>query len=886
MQAGKEERDFARAAQLLLEKTQAAEDSFIKTVAANARALGAFLESVSSTLPKTRGGTKMLLETVKELSNILYGSINERVDLHQKLCVYLASIVSPKLKKLIGSLETDEKMPRAELGQTCREIVSSADDIKMAKEELGAIHTELKGLRQEIGKAGAAENKALEKQLNAQVKLSVQLYEKELQLDKLKQKLHSFAFRSMPTVRTQVIAYREGDMTKQAAICDCIGGFVAFGMTFWQQCDAAAERLRKTVAALHTEEASNEILSLFDLQKSDEDSKETPKRISISERATKSLAPITIRQKGKPDAFLKPETDKEPKSPTPAGKEDMPFKVSRRLSPRIAPIAMLEAPPPLEEAKTPVKSAAKTTTNTPRVSYTKSPVHIPLTVAMAADPNNPFAVNPTTENEKSAEEVSGEDHKEEKEQKQPSDSWLYKKFGVADPLIESYTCAVSWKILLHGRMYLTKSKLCFHSLFNNSTLFGGETKIVIPLEDVVHIEKKKNALIFNNSISVKTKTNEIFFTSFVYRDRAFEQLEKCLKEVFSGQDEEFKSIISELKNSRPLEHNIEGGELNSAEKFLREVEAVGAERLNRVKDADPDLKDDSNYTLDAQMEYDAPIQVIFPSLMVSSHRIFKKFSEISGSINYVPLQETNHPDVYTSYKHAMGVYLHAPEEEREKFLQRCKDMPLMLEGKDTYVHIFLNKLPIPFFPDRCTIVEENKFYYVSPNYVIMHCKSTTKGVPFCDYFYSHTMFHFKQKVELTPEGGEKYKTRLTVYDYNDFYKSTMFKGKINSEAHLQIKVCYQDQANSLLVPYTTEEVPRFLRVVDNIVTGSGKSVAEHIPGIPHTAIGAVVLGEMRAKRCQLESMNKVLLNQKKAFMTMIMVAVLLFSLLVFIYFRI
>jgi hypothetical protein len=54
-------------------------------------------------------------------------------------------------------------------------------------------------------------------------------------------------------------------------------------------------------------------------------------------------------------------------------------------------------------------------------------------------------------------------------------------------------------------MYVTSKKLCFHSYFNDKTIiFGKDTKFMIPFKNIKRIEKKMNALVFDNSISVFT----------------------------------------------------------------------------------------------------------------------------------------------------------------------------------------------------------------------------------------------------------------------------------------------------------------------------------------------------------------------------------------------
>jgi hypothetical protein len=74
-----------------------------------------------------------------------------------------------------------------------------------------------------------------------------------------------------------------------------------------------------------------------------------------------------------------------------------------------------------------------------------------------------------------------------------------------EKVLESYACALSLKILIQGRLYVTTKRLLFHSYFNDKTLFGKETKIQILFSDVSRVEKKTNAMVFDNSISVFTK---------------------------------------------------------------------------------------------------------------------------------------------------------------------------------------------------------------------------------------------------------------------------------------------------------------------------------------------------------------------------------------------
>jgi hypothetical protein len=84
--------------------------------------------------------------------------------------------------------------------------------------------------------------------------------------------------------------------------------------------------------------------------------------------------------------------------------------------------------------------------------------------------------------------------------------------------------------------------LFFHSRFNSSNIFFGKTKLEIPRSDIKKIEKKYNAIIFDNSISITTLNGEIFFTSIVSRDQAYDLICK----TFDINNDEFMFVADEF----------------------------------------------------------------------------------------------------------------------------------------------------------------------------------------------------------------------------------------------------------------------------------------------------------------------------------------------------
>ena len=96
-------------------------------------------------------------------------------------------------------------------------------------------------------------------------------------------------------------------------------------------------------------------------------------------------------------------------------------------------------------------------------------------------------------------------------------------------VISNFSCALSGKILLQGKLYITNKKIVFYSWFNNSTLFG-KTLIEIPKEDIVEVERHKNML-FDNMIIIKTKNTQFLFASFINREKCYSLIKVYYGEV-------------------------------------------------------------------------------------------------------------------------------------------------------------------------------------------------------------------------------------------------------------------------------------------------------------------------------------------------------------------
>lgn len=97
----------------------------------------------------------------------------------------------------------------------------------------------------------------------------------------------------------------------------------------------------------------------------------------------------------------------------------------------------------------------------------------------------------------------------------------FKNVPALEKLLASYSCALSKDILVQGKIYISKNFLCF-----NSNILGWVTNLIIPLQEVIQIEKKTTVLWLPNGIAITTLHQKHLFATFHARDAAFDLLTK------------------------------------------------------------------------------------------------------------------------------------------------------------------------------------------------------------------------------------------------------------------------------------------------------------------------------------------------------------------------
>ncbi|XP_028400786.1 protein Aster-B-like isoform X2 [Dendronephthya gigantea] len=115
---------------------------------------------------------------------------------------------------------------------------------------------------------------------------------------------------------------------------------------------------------------------------------------------------------------------------------------------------------------------------------------------------------------------------------------LFKDIPESERLITDYSCALQRDILVHGRLYVSQSWLCFYA-----NIFGWETLVTINLKHVTSLTKEKTALVIPNAIQVWSESEKYFFTSFVSRDSTYRSLTRIWRNILSDEPEDIPTLM-------------------------------------------------------------------------------------------------------------------------------------------------------------------------------------------------------------------------------------------------------------------------------------------------------------------------------------------------------
>lgn len=122
---------------------------------------------------------------------------------------------------------------------------------------------------------------------------------------------------------------------------------------------------------------------------------------------------------------------------------------------------------------------------------------------------------------------------------------IFKRIPPNEKLIDEFSCALSKDILVQGKMYLSEHYICF-----NSNILGWVTNIIIPLQEVIQIEKKSTAVLFPNGMIIRTLYHKYVFATFLSRDATFVLITNVWHSVLLGDNSDMNSITDKKENDK------------------------------------------------------------------------------------------------------------------------------------------------------------------------------------------------------------------------------------------------------------------------------------------------------------------------------------------------
>jgi hypothetical protein len=94
---------------------------------------------------------------------------------------------------------------------------------------------------------------------------------------------------------------------------------------------------------------------------------------------------------------------------------------------------------------------------------------------------------------------------------------LFRSVPEDDYLVEDWSAALQRDILLQGRIYISEGHICF-----SSNILGWVTNLVMSFDEIISVEKKATAMIFQNGIIIQTLQAKNVFASLLNRDTTYD----------------------------------------------------------------------------------------------------------------------------------------------------------------------------------------------------------------------------------------------------------------------------------------------------------------------------------------------------------------------------
>lgn len=430
-------------------------------------------------------------------------------------------------------------------------------------------------------------------------------------------------------------------------------------------------------------------------------------------------------------------------------------------------------------------------------------------------------------------------------------AWVKEKFNLpSDELfIASFSAALVKHILLHGKIHITSSSICFYA-----KILGRVTKESFPFTSMARVKKRKGGFIANaiKIYFLDPNASSVVIGSLNQRERTFNIIQARLRELnpaaaqprdgddnasgASAQaDSEDRSVDDDDCQEDPASKNhfrksdevLQARPPLSANSFppvgrrsanMRRAESDTASERSWGKSSDADTVPGPDTDATASASFRNFVWKTSDDVCDSlSANAFEKKTERARTILNASVIE-----VFNIL--FVGDWLRHYHEASNN-----KDLTISdwTRGEDDFMTrelTFRRPLGYKIGPKETRVKERQKYSFTSDGAVIIELQGQNLDAPYADYFVVETFF------ELKPyEDGSL--TLLIASVAVHFFKSTILRGKIESGALSETKNAYQR-----LMSLARERIDEYRAVEPSLNNGNKCSIDGKEPNVCKSSI--------------------------------------------------
>ena len=424
-----------------------------------------------------------------------------------------------------------------------------------------------------------------------------------------------------------------------------------------------------------------------------------------------------------------------------------------------------------------------------------------------------------------------------------------------EEILDSFSCSLSSKFISRGTFYITTKKVEYNSSFIN------KQQIIIPLEDIISIDKK-TSLGIDNSIEIKTEKVTVLFTSFISRDHCFLILQN-----------QFNKVKEETKKNNKVEDDNEEKDGNGPEQKYLKKKRFKAKQITKMLEEIEFHKKIEQYTkermeLFSKKYYDGKKGLFLPnsefqnkiteltledfplfipfkvlckvSTKLEEYKSCKGFFEslfLERGDTEVKFEDSpefskNLPPYFDDGDFVMNLFSQFNKADFESFLN---DIPNWNDKYEGNCHANHKVKQIPFGPSR--VIMKNRYiaYFISPTCLIFDDMAYATGFQFSEKFMPLFRYKFDCNIKFNEHKCKfEFKTKMvisyiTVF-FGDFWLKSAVRSKSGGECEElvrgeiidKLKESYNIYINKFKVIFDRSTDETFQRKIDlkqNMITG-------------------------------------------------------------------